>query len=74
MSVASMKNNFNSANNMWTSTTIILTEDTPTEPPKVIHPVKKTLASTAAICANCSVEETPTWRTGPNGIKLCNRW
>jgi hypothetical protein len=25
-------------------------------------------------CSHCSTEDTPLWRKGPNGDRLCNRW
>jgi len=63
MSVASIES-FNNPGNLWPSTMMTSNQSNMN--------VNKQVSNDRQ-CANCEVQESPTWRNGPNGIKLCNR-
>jgi hypothetical protein len=42
--------------------------------PKKEVEVKNSSDDEKKSCSHCSTEDTPLWRKGPNGDRLCNRW
>jgi hypothetical protein len=56
---------------------------TPVQPPTLIRRSEKKKKPKQTIkqntgteikCGNCMESDSPLWRSGPNGIKLCNKW